>query len=134
MIVGFCDETEEDFEGSLEMAQYARFDMIYIGIYSDRKGTYAHRKYEDNIPADIKKERHAKLNTLLKDISAENNLLEHGQVKKVIINKIGKVVSGHTDNMKNIIITNPQTHLQTGDFVSVRITGSKPFLLEGEIV
>ena len=62
--------------------------MIYIGIYSDRKGTYAHRKYEDNIPADIKKKRHARLNDKLLEISTKNNIAEHGQIKPVMISKI----------------------------------------------
>jgi len=50
---------------SLAMAEYARFDMIYIGIYSPRPGTYGARKYEDNIPQKTKKQRHATLNNLL---------------------------------------------------------------------
>jgi tRNA-2-methylthio-N6-dimethylallyladenosine synthase len=39
IIVGFCDETEEDFQQSLELTNHAQFDMIYIGIYSPRPGT-----------------------------------------------------------------------------------------------
>jgi tRNA-2-methylthio-N6-dimethylallyladenosine synthase len=50
--------------------------MIYIGIYSVRPGTYAARKYEDNVPVEVKKDRRHRLNELLKKISAENNAKE----------------------------------------------------------
>jgi tRNA A37 methylthiotransferase MiaB len=50
--------------------------MVYIGIYSPRPGTYGAKKYEDNVPMNIKKERRNTLNNLLIDISSENNMKE----------------------------------------------------------
>lgn len=76
IIVGFCDETEEDFQASMEMTQYARFDMVYIGIYSPRPGTLAHRTMDDNIPKDTKHDRRNRLNESLKTISHDNNQKE----------------------------------------------------------
>jgi tRNA-2-methylthio-N6-dimethylallyladenosine synthase len=69
------------------MVEYARFDMIYIGIYSVRPGTYAARKYEDNIPKEVKHDRRNRLNELLKKISAENNAQEIGGKRKVMLTK-----------------------------------------------
>ena len=76
IIVGFCDETEEDFVKSLELTKYSEFDMVYIGIYSPRPGTYGAKKYEDNVPMKVKKERWARLNDVLIDISTKNNKAE----------------------------------------------------------
>jgi tRNA-2-methylthio-N6-dimethylallyladenosine synthase len=61
--------------------------MIYIGIYSVRPGTYAARKYEDNIPKEVKHDRRNRLNELLKKISAENNAQEIGTIRKVMLTK-----------------------------------------------
>jgi tRNA A37 methylthiotransferase MiaB len=58
------------------MAEYARFDMIYIGIYSTRPGTLGAKKYVDNIDRLVKKTRHARLNDLLRTISDTNNIQE----------------------------------------------------------
>lgn len=87
VIVGFCDETEEDFQQTLDLIEYARFDMIYIGKYSTRPGTYAARRYEDDVSQAVKDERRERLNVILKKISADNNHGEIGKTKKVLITK-----------------------------------------------
>jgi tRNA-2-methylthio-N6-dimethylallyladenosine synthase len=76
IIVGFPGETEEDFQQTLDLVKYGRFDMIYIGIYSPRPGTLAQKKYPDEIPYKVKHARRDKLNTLLTEISLENNQQE----------------------------------------------------------
>jgi len=84
--------------------------MIYIGIYSVRPGTYAARKYEDNISKEVKHDRRHRLNELLKKISAENNEKEIGSVKKTMLTKKELLSSdkveytGYTDNQKQIKI------------------------------
>lgn|GEM_PF-1513333 len=79
--------------------------MIYIGKYSTRKGTFAQRKYIDNVPAEVKQERRTRLNNLLIQISRENNQGEIGTNRPIMINKIEKDrFSGYTDNMKTVII------------------------------
>ena len=72
----------------MTLAEYARFDMIYIGIYSPRPGTYGARKYEDNIPQEIKKQRHARLNDLLIKISEENNVQEIGTWRQMMVRDV----------------------------------------------
>jgi len=90
IIVGFCDETEEDFQKTLDLITYGNFDMIYIGIYSSRPGTLAAKNYPDNISRTVKRERRNRVNELLKDISRINNEKEIGNSKEVLINKINK--------------------------------------------
>lgn len=137
IIVWFTDEEEEDFLQSLELAKIAKFDMIYIGIYSPRPGTYGARKYEDNVPQSIKKERRARLNDVLTEISRENNLAEQGSIRTMMINQIqDRAIIGYSDNMKNIIINDfPADHnYQTWQFINVKIVWSEAFKLFGEIV
>lgn len=131
IIVWFCDETEEDFKKSLELAQYGRFDMIYIGKYSTRKGTFAQRKYIDNISPEVKQERRKRLNELLKQISAENNKEEVGQTRDILIDRVEKDrVGWYTDNMKHVILKPKDTSLFTpGTFENVTIQSSEAFKL-----
>ena len=53
--------------------EYARFDMVYMGIYSPRPGTIAAKKLKDDIPREVKKERRQRMNEVLRRISQENN-------------------------------------------------------------
>ncbi len=76
IIIGFCGETEEDFQESLDMMDHGRFDMVYMGIYSPRPGTIAAKKLKDDVPREVKKERWNVMNTLLRSHSEENNQAE----------------------------------------------------------
>ena len=150
IIVWFTDETEQDFQESLSLSEYARFDMIYIGIYSPRPGTYGARKYEDNIPQKIKKERHHRLNDLLINISKENNLSEIWTHREMIVREVqDEMIVGYTDNMKNVGIAIPKkvhtTHemstsmwftdsITPGQFLNIKIIDTWPFNLLGEII
>jgi len=76
IIVGFPGETEKDFNDTLKLVRHGKFDMIYIGIYSPRPGTYADKNLPDTIPYNVKHARRNKLNELLKKISLANNKKE----------------------------------------------------------
>lgn len=143
IIVGFSDETEEDFQQTLDLVEYARFDMIYIGIYSVRPGTYAARKYEDNISKEVKHDRWNRLNELLKKISIENNQKEIWNIRTVMITKketlsYNKVeFTWYTDNQKQIKILydgDISTAPLLGTFVQVKIIDSKQFVLMGALI
>jgi tRNA-2-methylthio-N6-dimethylallyladenosine synthase len=144
IIVGFTDENEEDFLESLELAEQSRFDMVYIGIYSPRPGTYGAKNYEDNVPMSVKKERWTRLNDILIATSAKNNEEEIGTIRTMIVNQIqDRAIIGYTENMKNVVIERisevgmeflPSADLQTGQFLKVKIVRTEAFKLFGEIV
>lgn len=138
IIVGYPNETEIDFQETLDLVKYGNFDMIYIWIYSTRPGTYAHKNYPDNIDHKTKRERRNFLNEILKKQSKENNKKEIGQIKKVIIDKINNDwIYWYTDNMKQIIIKTikkSDSNIKVWDFVNVKITNVIPFKLYWEIV
>lgn len=141
IIVWFCDESEEDFQKSMELAKYGEFDQIYIGIYSPRPGTIAYKKYEDNIPKETKKQRWALLNDLQIQNSITNNLKEHGKEREIIINKITDTeIWWYTDNMKNVIIKKRSIGSQVDlesirlwEFLKVTINDSEAFTLHATL-
>ncbi|HPC34510.1 MAG TPA: MiaB/RimO family radical SAM methylthiotransferase, partial [Candidatus Absconditabacterales bacterium] len=138
IIIGFPNETEDDFQKTLNLVEYGNFDMIYIGIYSPRPGTYANQNIPDNIPYKIKHKRWQKLNELLNKISLSNNQKEIGNIRTSLINdflaqdeKGNYQYEGYTDNMKQIIISSKKP-LQIGDFTETKITNGVVFKLFGE--
>jgi len=133
IIVGFSYETDEDFAGTLELAEYARFDMIYIGIYSPRPGTIGARKYEDDVPAEVKKQRWQALNDLLQRISLENNQAEVGKVYDVLVKNVGENAVGYNEKLKTVIFPLKE-RVKVGDFVKVKITKPDSLKIWGEIV
>jgi tRNA-2-methylthio-N6-dimethylallyladenosine synthase len=70
------------------MIRYAKFDMIFMGIYSPRPGTLGAKKYEDNVSREEKKARRQRMNNLLRDVSEENNKAELGTTRLMMVNKI----------------------------------------------
>ncbi len=141
IIVGFSDETEQDFQESINITQYAKFDMIYIGIYSPRKGTYAEQKLQDNIDYKTKHQRREQLNTLLNEISTQNNQEELWTTQEILIDKIfpkngTTIYQWHTNTMKTVECI--QTHdtnskPQIGEFIKTKIIKTQSLKLFGEI-
>lgn len=133
IIVGFSDETEEDFRMSMELAEYSRFDMIYIGIYSPRPWTIGAKKYTDNVPQKVKKERRARLNDVLTAVSAENNQQEMGTTRDIIVKEQqDHVLIWYSDNMKNVVVeggAKKDVTYAPGTFLKVQITRTEPFKL-----
>ncbi len=130
IIVGFPGETEEDFEGTLNMLRRARFDMIYAFIYSPRVGTPA-AEMEDQIPDEVKKERFARLVALQNEISKEQNARELGRTLRVLADDGDTVTEGRTDGNKLIRFSTP---VKGGEFVNVKVTDTDTFGLTGDPV
>ena len=138
IIVWFPNETEEDFQKSLDLIKYWKFDMVYIGIYSTRPWTYADKNIPDNIPYKIKQNRWEQMNALLKEISNQNNQNEIWNKKRVIINNFIKndkknkyIYEWYTENMKQIIV-NSKEKLKEWDIIKIKITKGLSFKLYWE--
>ncbi len=137
IIVGFPGETNEDFEGTLEMLKKVRFDMIYAFMYSPRSGTPA-AKAENQVPEDVKKARFARLVELQNSISEEKNSTELGKTLRVLTDDAtsdveaseskGKVTIGRTDGNKLVRLSSP---VEGGKFILVKITDTDTFGLSG---
>ena len=133
IIVGFPGESDEQFEETLKLAEYCKYDLAYTFIYSPREGTPA-AKMEDDIPLKVKKERLQRLNELVAKYSNENNKSYLNQELIVLCEgpskKNKKVFSGYSEENKLVNFTGEK--IQAGDFVKVKITGTKSYTLDGE--
>jgi tRNA-2-methylthio-N6-dimethylallyladenosine synthase len=97
--------------------------MIYIGIYSPRPGTRAHKNLADDISKELKRDRRNTLNNLLKEISKTNNKTEIGKSHTMIIDSEDEYkYFGYTENMKQISIKKSDSTHHIGDFIDVTIT------------
>jgi len=131
MIVGFPGETEEQFEHSLSLVQEMRFDVIHVAAYSPRPGTIAWREYQDNVPAEVKKERLTKIEELQTAIASEINSQLQGQEVEVLVEgKKGGKWFGRTRSNKLVFFEDADDWL--GRLAKVRIDKTSPWSLRGK--
>ena len=134
IIVGFPNETKEDFEETLDVVNKCKFDSAYTFIYSPREGTPA-AKMEDKVSLKEKEERLAKLNELVNHYSLENNKKHLEKSEKVLIEGINEKDStklfGYTETMKLVNVVGKKSNI--GKVVEVYITDAKSFSLDGII-
>ena len=133
IIVGFPNETDEDFEETLKIYNELKYDLAYTFIYSKREGTPA-SNMEDSISLEEKEERLQRLNELVNKYALENNMKYKDKVVSVLIegpsDKNGKLM-GYTETMKLVNIDADESYI--GQIVPVLITGVKTWSLEGVI-
>lgn len=135
IIVGFPNETEEQFEETMTLYEEVGFDTAFTYIYSPRDGTPA-AKMIDNISMDVKKERLQKLNNLVNDYSRKAMEKFEGQVVEVLVEGESKrnaeVLSGYTRKSKLVNFKAPTSVI--GKLVHVKITEAKTWSLDGEFI
>ena len=134
IIVGFPNETEEDFNETLKVVNNCQFDGAFTFIYSPREGTPA-AKMVDTISLAEKEQRLAKLNEIVNKYSRLNNEKYLNKKVPVLIEGINKKdpnkVFGYTDTMKLVNVKGSKDLI--GQIVDVTITDAKSFSLDGEI-
>ena len=135
IIVGFPGETEEDFEETLDVVSKVRYDSAYTFIYSKRSGTPA-ASMEDQVPADVVKERFAKLLKVVQTISAERTNEKLGTTEPVLIEQVNEqdesLVTGRLSN--NAVVHLPGDASMIGSIVPVLLKESKGFYYMGQRV
>lgn len=133
IIVGFCGETEEQFENTLDLYRQCEFDISYHAKYSQRSGTVAANVFQDDVSREVKKERWERVQTLMKEITERRNRVYVGQTVSVLVEKCEEgVCSGYSSEMKLV-------HFAGGDdvvgkIVPVKINWTDTWLLRGEVV
>lgn len=135
IIVGFPNETDEQFEETMTLYEEVGFETAYTYIYSPRDGTPA-EKMADNIPMEVKKERLQRLNKLVNDYSLKAMQQFEGQTVEVLVEGESKrndeVLSGYTRKNKLVNFRAPQDVI--GKLVHVKITDAKTWSLDGEFI
>jgi tRNA-2-methylthio-N6-dimethylallyladenosine synthase len=132
IIVGFTDETDQDFQATLEAVDHCRYDNAYTFIYSRRKGTPA-AEFPDATPQEVKEARLQELNKKVAYYANLNNQRFAGQIVEVLVDGLSKrnshTYSGYTPENKLVNFTG--TDIRTGEIVKVKITEVLSFSLNG---
>ena len=132
IIVGFPGETEEQFEHSLFLLQEMKFDVVHVAAYSPRPGTIAWREYEDNIPAEVKRERLNKIEELQTGIASEINSQFRGKEVEILVEgRKGGKWFGRTRSNKLVFFEDAGDWL--GQLVKVHVEKTSPWSLRGDV-
>lgn len=137
IITGFCTETETEHQDTLSMMEFANYSMSYMFAYSERPGTLAARKFEDDIPEAVKKRRLAEVIRLQNQLSLQHNLADIGKTVEVLIEGDSKRSEFEFKgrNSQNKVVVFPKAEpLKPGDYVLVKITDATSATLRGELV
>jgi len=137
VIAGFCTEAEEDHLQTLHVMQYSKYDMSYMFIYSERPGTLAQKRYQDDIPEEIKKRRLTEIVGLQNRLSLESNQKDIGKTFKVLIEGDSKRSPndwmGRNTQNKVVVFPKGNSNFKKGDYVMVKITDSTQATLLGKL-
>ncbi|WP_242118298.1 tRNA (N6-isopentenyl adenosine(37)-C2)-methylthiotransferase MiaB [Aestuariivivens sediminicola] len=136
MIAGFPTETEADHQDTLSLMEYVKYDFGFMFAYSERPGTLAERKMEDDVPEDIKKRRLNDIIQLQQKHSLYRTRQHIGKVEEVLIEKSSKKSEAHWSgrNSQNTVVVFPKAHYNVGEFVNVKITDCTSATLIGQAV
>ena len=136
ILVGYPNETEEDFEELKTFVKEVAFDRLGVFTYSEEEDTYSAKNFEDNIPEEIKQERASEIMNIQQEIAFSKNQEKIGQTLKVLIDRkeedffVGRTEfdSPEIDNEVLIEITN---EIEIGNFYDIKITRAEEFDLFG---
>ncbi|PAE07640.1 tRNA (N6-isopentenyl adenosine(37)-C2)-methylthiotransferase MiaB [Terribacillus saccharophilus] len=134
IIVGFPNETEEQFQETLTLVEEVGFEAAYTYIYSPREGTPA-AKWEDNVPMEVKRERLQRLNRVVDEHAAASMRAYEGKIVHVLVEGESKrnpdVLAGYTEKNKLVNFRGPKSVV--GKIIPVRIKQAKTWSLDGEL-
>lgn len=136
IITGFCGETDEDHQETISLMKEVGYEFSYMFFYSERPKTLAERKFEDDIPEALKKQRLYEVQALQAKLSHEANERMVGDVCKVLVEGTSKrsddFVYGR--NSQNVTTIFPKENFEPGDYVNVKITDFTSATLKGVAV
>jgi tRNA-2-methylthio-N6-dimethylallyladenosine synthase len=136
MIAGFPTETEEDHQDTLSLMEYVKYDFGFMFAYSERPGTLAARKMEDDIPDSVKKRRLQEIIKLQQEHSLYRTRQHVGKTEEVLIEGPSKKSDEHWmgRTTHNTVVVFPKESYQVGEFVNVKINDCTSATLLGEAV
>ncbi len=136
IITGFCGETEDQHRDTLSLMETVNYDLAYMFAYSERERTLAHRKYEDDIPEEVKKRRLSEIIDLQMKNQEAQNAKEVGKTHLVLVEGPSKrdenQLCGRTDTNKMVVFD--RKDLERGDYAAVRITSHTAATLKGDVL
>lgn len=135
IMTGFCGETEEEHADTLSLLTEVRYEMAYMFKYSERPRTLAERKFENDIPEEIKSRRLQEIMTLQRIHGTERTLAQKGKVYKVLVEGTSKKRDDQFfgRNTFNTVVVFPKGDAKVGTYVNVRTNDCTVATLIGEI-
>jgi tRNA-2-methylthio-N6-dimethylallyladenosine synthase len=136
MIAGFCGETEEDHKDTLDLMEQVKYSFGFMFAYSERPGTLAARKMEDDVPLATKKRRLQEIIDLQQQHSLYRAQEHVGKVQEVLIEGTSKKNPNEWKgrNTQNTVVVFPKENYELGDFVNVQINDCTSTTLKGVAV
>ena len=136
MITGFPNETDEDHNQTLSLMREVKYDFGYMFKYSERPGTFAAKKFEDNVDEEVKKVRLQEIIDLQQSHSKFRTKQYVGKTVEVLIEKESKKSNSHWAgrNEQNTVVVFPKKSHKIGDFVNVKINDCTSATLIGESI
>lgn len=136
MITGFPNETQQDHEETLSLMDEVKYDFGYMFKYSERPGTYAAKKFNDNVDENVKKLRLQEIIDLQQSHSKYRTQQYLGKTVEVLIEKESKKSTSHWAgrNQQNTVVVFPKKNHELGDFVKVKINDCTSATLIGESI
>jgi tRNA-2-methylthio-N6-dimethylallyladenosine synthase len=137
IIAGFSTETEEDHQDTLSMMEFAKYDYSYMFFYSERPGTLAERRYDDDVPEEVKKRRLQEIVDKQYQLSTDSNKNDLGKTYKVLIEGNSKKSDndwmGRNSQNKVIVFAKEKYSLSKGEYVMVKVNSCTKGTLLGKI-
>lgn len=136
IIAGFCGETEEEHEATMSLMREVAYDMAYMFKYSERPKTLAERKFEDDVPEEVKGSRLTEIINLQLQHSAARTERMKGGTYKVLIEGVSKKSTEefYGRNSQNVVVVFPKTGLKIGQYVDVETHDCTATALIGKVV
>jgi len=136
MMTGFCGETEEEHQDTVSLLEYVKYDYGFMFAYSNRPGTPAAKKMEDDVPLAVKKRRLAEIILIQQKHSLYHLEQFVGKTVEILIEGSSKKSDKHWKgrNSQNAVAVFPKEDKKIGDFVNVYIEDCTSATLIGKIV
>lgn len=138
IIVGFCTETEEDHQDTLDVMRQSKYEYAYMFAYSERPGTLAAKRYQDDVSEPDKKKRLDEIIALQAQLSLESNLQDVGKTFEVLVEgdskKSNKDWCGRNSQNKMIVFPKTDAPITKGMYVQVAVTKASQATLMGNLV
>lgn len=135
IITGFCGETEEQHKDTLSVMREVGYEFSYMFFYSERPKTLAERKFEDDIPLEVKKRRLSEVQEVQAELATAANSKTVGKTYEVLIEGISKRSNEHVygRNSQNLTVIFPKGDLQPGDYAHVTIEEFTSATVKGKV-
>jgi tRNA-2-methylthio-N6-dimethylallyladenosine synthase len=136
IITGFCSESENEHQDTVQLIKDVRYELAYMFFYSERPGTLAQKKFEDDVSEKVKKRRLQEIIDIQTKINKELNEKEIGEIHEVLVEGISKRDENdfRGRNSQNKVIIFPRENFNIGDYVNVQVEKSTSATLIGKSV